>query len=88
MTLTQIAAAIALVGSIAGATITIEGRYAQDADLKLVASRLDQKIKQDRCDYLQTWLWRLMDRYGSSCGKEADTCRRIRTEMSKLRCPR
>lgn len=88
MKIGQIATALALVGTIAGATVTIEARYAQDEDLKQVAARLDQKIKQDRCNYLQSWLWKLMDRYGASCGPEADTCRRIRREMRTLGCPR
>ena len=88
MTIAQIMSAIALVSAIAGATVAIETRYAHDTDVQKVAYRLDEKIRADRCARLQEWLWRLTDRYGPSCGKEADTCRRIRQDMARMKCGR
>ena len=88
MTVAQIVAALGLIGTVSGATIAIESRYAHDEDVQKVAYRLDQKIKQDRCDWLQRQLWALQDRFGPNCGARADQCRQIRAEMAKLGCPR
>lgn len=80
------AAAVGLVAAIASGVLAIEARYAHDADVAQIAYRLDEKIRTDRCAALRQRLWVLQDRYGSTCGKEADTCQWIREQLRANKC--
>ena len=86
MTVAQISGVLGLIGFISGGTIAIESRYAHDNDVKKIEYRLDQKIKQDRCDWLQRQLWVLQDKYGLNCGPRADQCRQIIADMKTAGC--
>ena len=50
---------IALIGVSLGAV----EYFAKASELQLVSLRLDQKISQDRCDWVQQRIWALDDRY-------------------------
>ncbi len=50
---------IALIGASLGAV----EYFAKASELQLVSLRLDQKINQDRCDWVQQRIWALDDRY-------------------------
>ncbi len=50
---------IALIGVSLGAV----EYFAKASELQLVSLRLDQKINQDRCDWVQQRIWALDDRY-------------------------
>jgi hypothetical protein len=54
--------------------------FAKAEDLKQVAMRLDQKIRQDRCDWMQQRIWQLEDRYQVMPPPDA-----VREEIRKLK---
>lgn len=60
-----IGALIAIAGSVYGATEF----FAKKTELKLVASRLDQKIANDDAKSLQNRIWQYDDRFGEGCSR-------------------
>lgn len=65
-----------LVGAIAGAV----DYFAKDADLTMVAARLDQKIKSDQMFQTQQRIWQLEDR------NQARDCEQFRNDADKAEC--
>ena len=68
-----IVAALMAAAFIATSVLAVDRYVAKDADLRLVAMRLDQKIQddkkdrlQDRKDRMQERVWNYEDRYGCS----------------------
>jgi len=66
--------------TLVGAVVGVNEYFAKAADVELVSMRLEQKIAQDRCDWIQQRLWQLEDRY---CGKELPPS--VREEYRKLK---
>lgn len=50
-------------GTLAAGIISVDCYFAKASELEMVALRLDQKIRQDRCDWMQQRIWQLEDRY-------------------------
>jgi len=67
---TAIVGALVIIGSVVGATVRIDTRYAKTTQVyslteavNYVGMRLDQKIIQDRISDLQDRIWKIEDRY-------------------------
>lgn len=63
--------------------------FAKDADLQLIASRLEQKIQGDELMYVQQELWMLEDRYrGKDCSTwpqdDKDRYRKLQMRKEQL----
>ena len=58
-----------------GLAFSLDSYVAKAKDLRQVEVRLDQKIVQDRIDFLQGQIWKLEDRYGTDCNMMKDTVR-------------
>jgi hypothetical protein len=69
-------------GTLTGSVLAVNDYFAKAADLELVALRLEQKIQQDRCDYMQRRIWRLEDRYSGCVDKMPPS---VREEFRKLK---
>jgi hypothetical protein len=63
-----------------GSTVTAVEYFAKDADLVLVAQRLEQKIQSDQMWQVQQRLWQLEDR------NQARECDQYRNEADKGEC--
>ena len=61
----SIAAIVALIFQIDSRWVKPERAEAQDKRITTIEIRLNQKILQDRANYLQERMWRLEDRYGT-----------------------
>ena len=65
---------------------TIDNHYAKANKVQLVELRLDQKITQDKMDWLQNRIWKLEDRYHNKPMPPSvkEECRRLRQELKRL----
>lgn len=63
-----------------GSAVTAVEYFAKDADLALVAQRLEQKIQSDQMWQVQQRLWQLEDR------NQARECDQYRNEPDKSEC--
>lgn len=91
---TAIVGALLIIGSVVGATIKVDTRYAKRVEMysvsneiNLVGIRLDQKIIQDRIDSYQSRIWKIEDRYrGKPMPQDAiEAIRQYQKEIEKLK---
>ena len=68
--------------TLVGTVVGVSEYFAKADDLKMVELRLDQKIRQDRCDSIQQRIWQLEDRYQ---GKAVPVPDAVREELRKLK---
>ncbi len=83
-------AAQAILGLVAFAGILVAGVgvftykqvYALDTEIRLVGLRVDQKITQDKRDWIQRRVWDLTDRHSKPC-LEIPECRELLLDLEK-----
>lgn len=68
------------ISTLVGSAIGVNEYFAKAADVELIAMRLEQKIAQDRCDWIQQRIWQLEDRFNG-----ADMPPSVREEYRKLK---
>jgi len=84
MTVTEIAAALGLVGMIAGGVWAMDARHASQEDFQELAGSYQQfSLEQKLWSYRQR-LWYLQEKLGPNCGVAAQECRWLREEITRL----
>lgn len=83
----NIAGIIIAISLVIGLLFSLDAYVAKAKDVEQLSIRLDQKIIQDRIDFLQAQIWKKEDRHGydiTKMSKEVkDTYRRLKVELEK-----
>ena len=66
---------IIAVGAVIGILFSLDAYVAKAKDVQQLEIRLDQKILQDRSDFLQEQIWKFEDRYGYNLGEMKEDMR-------------
>ena len=86
----DIIAVVGLAIVVIGGTVGAVNYFAKDVDVKLIAMRLEQKIKNDEIWFVEKQLHRLFDRHQTrDCMRmpmpDCQTCRELKSKLKKLR---
>jgi hypothetical protein len=82
----SIAAVLSMVGIIFGGYFYIDYRYALAEELEKTKSRLEQKISQDRVNWIQERLWKMDDRHQERkpTDLEKEEIRKLKQEKEQI----
>lgn len=78
--------ALVLLGSVIGAWVFADDRWAKAQQLFALECRLDQKIDQDKANWIQQRIWTLEDRYsqGNMPVSVKEEYRQLKKQLNKL----
>lgn len=88
MSVSEVSAVLALIGSVAGAAYYLDDRHASKAQVEQIGMEFQVFAVEQRIYNLQRRLWQLEDRNGKNCENRNKECAELKFQLERLKTMR